>query len=452
MRSMLIIVVVAAGLAFLPYAAPVGAQETSSGRPPVGQPLVSEGQFAVKLANGLGLTSSQHEAAAEDSLSRVNIAPRNGWISDYPMTPDIIEEVRQSAARAALAGGLNMSEDNAARAVSDVSSAMNLPVGFRDQYSQQASSSSSYSSSSEYASSSSYGADSQAPPPDGGAYGPDDQYAGSPDVDSYYTDYGPPVVTYYAPPGAYDYLYDWVPYPFWWGGFYFGGFYVLNDFDCHGGCHRHHGHDGHDGHGGHGGGWEGHRITNHVGGANGAVARIDPVNRATGRTRSATFSGGAGTAGTARFNSARGQAGARTIYERSAARNPVAATQNLSGYGGRPAGTAGGAYRGGAYSGARGFSGTPSRSGYSGGRNFGAPSAGAGSFAGRVSNGASSPRSFGGGGFGGQSAGFSHSFGGAGFGGHGGSFGGGGFGGGFGGHGGGFGGGGFGGHGGGGHR
>ncbi len=74
------------------------------------------------------MPSRQDEAAAEDSLARVNIAPRNGWISDYPMTPDIIEEVRDSAARAAAAGGLNMSEEGAARAVSDVSSSMNLPV------------------------------------------------------------------------------------------------------------------------------------------------------------------------------------------------------------------------------------------------------------------------------------------------------------------------------------
>ena len=127
MKSMLIMVL-AAGLAFLPYASAVKAQEASSGRPPIEQPLVSEGQFAVGLANALRLTSSHDEAAAEDSLSRVNIAPRNGWFSDYPMTPDILEEVRKSAARAASAGGLQMSEAEAARAVGDVSSAMHLPI------------------------------------------------------------------------------------------------------------------------------------------------------------------------------------------------------------------------------------------------------------------------------------------------------------------------------------
>ena len=41
---------------------------------------------------------------------------------------------------------------------------------------------------------------------------------------------GPPVVTYYPPPPDYGYLYSWVPYSFWCSGFWFPGFFVLNDF------------------------------------------------------------------------------------------------------------------------------------------------------------------------------------------------------------------------------
>jgi hypothetical protein len=53
-------------------------------------------------------------------------------------------------------------------------------------------------------------------------------------VNNYYYDYGPPVVTYYAPPAPYYYLYSWVPYPFWWGpGVYFSGFFILHDFHRH---------------------------------------------------------------------------------------------------------------------------------------------------------------------------------------------------------------------------
>ena len=57
-------------------------------------------------------------------------------------------------------------------------------------------------------------------------------------VNNYYYDYGPPVVTYYPPPDPYNYLYSWVPYPFWWGpGFYFSGFFILHDFHRHVGFH-----------------------------------------------------------------------------------------------------------------------------------------------------------------------------------------------------------------------
>jgi hypothetical protein len=49
-------------------------------------------------------------------------------------------------------------------------------------------------------------------------------------LDNYYAVEGPPVVTYYAPPPYYTYLYSWVPYPFWCSGLWFGGFFVLNDF------------------------------------------------------------------------------------------------------------------------------------------------------------------------------------------------------------------------------
>jgi hypothetical protein len=66
-------------------------------------------------------------------------------------------------------------------------------------------------------------------------------------------------VTYYPPPSEYAYLYDWVPDPFLWDGFGFGGFFILVDFD------RHHHH---------------HHITNHVTNANGTLSRINATTRA----------------------------------------------------------------------------------------------------------------------------------------------------------------------------
>ena len=287
---------VAAGLVLAPFTASVNAKSSTSQRPPIEQPLVSEGEYAVELASALNLTSSHDEAAAESSLSSISIAPRNGWISDYPMTPDIIAEVRESAARSASSGSLSISEADATRTVDSVSIAMNLPVKAADEkYTYESSS----SSSSEYQSSS-------APPPPPEV----SEYVEPSDVEEYYDEYGPPIVSYYPPPWAYGYLYDWVPWPFWWGGFGFGGFFMLGDFDGH--YHHHH-------------------FSNHVTHANGTVGRVNAVTRATGTgTRSSsTLAGASRSAQTlagasrstqgSRLSAPNAQAGARAIMDRMAA-------------------------------------------------------------------------------------------------------------------------------------
>jgi hypothetical protein len=231
----------------------------------------------------------------------------------------------------------------------------------------------------------------------------------SPAIDQYYDEYGPPIVSYYPPPWDYGYLYSWVPCPFWWGGFGFGGYFILNDFDRHG--HHH------------------HRFTNHVRNANGTVSRVNAVTRATGARNSSTMAGAGRSAQGSRLSSANAQAGARAIMNRQTGagagntagasttsrnlassgssrnmgntygttRNPVAATRNMNSF----ASTSGvRTMRQGAVSRSPSFSGGTFRS---------APSA----------------RSFSGGGFsgGGHGGGFSGGFGG---GGHGGGHGGGG--------------------------
>ena len=65
-----LVIFVAAGLVLAPYTASVNAQSSTSKRPPIEQPLVSEGEFAVELATALNLTSSHDEAAAEDLWPR----------------------------------------------------------------------------------------------------------------------------------------------------------------------------------------------------------------------------------------------------------------------------------------------------------------------------------------------------------------------------------------------
>ena len=234
----ILVIILAASLVSAPYTVVVNAKSSPSGLPPIEQPLVREGEFAVELAAALHLTSSHDEAAADCSLASIDITPRNGWISDYPMTPDIIAEVRDSAAGSAYSGNLQISGTDAAGIVDKVSIAMNLPIkAAGEKYS--------YESSSEY----------QSPPEVSEYVGP---YA----VDDYYYDNEPPIVTYYPPPVEYAYLYDWVPDPFWWNGFGFGGFFILVDFD------RHH---------------DKHHITNHAANANGTVSRINATTRAGAR-------------------------------------------------------------------------------------------------------------------------------------------------------------------------
>ena len=95
----------AAGLLLYPFAGfaqDYGSQTSQTQQaPPVAQTLVREGDFAVKLAAELNLGNPPNEAAAEDMLARAGVSPLNGWISDYPMTPEIIGQLGDSITAAA---------------------------------------------------------------------------------------------------------------------------------------------------------------------------------------------------------------------------------------------------------------------------------------------------------------------------------------------------------------
>lgn len=178
--------------------------------PPVAAPLVREGAFAMKLAEALNVGNPSSEAEAESMLGAVGIAPRNGWMADYPVTPDIIGELRDSVGYAAQAKTISMDKDAALSTLDSVQTTVSLsvkpaPAGPPS------------------------GLAPETPPGETGAQNYPDQTV----VNNYYYDEGPPVVTYYAPPPDYYYLYAWVPYPFWWGEFWFGGFFILNDFHRH---------------------------------------------------------------------------------------------------------------------------------------------------------------------------------------------------------------------------
>jgi len=191
------------GLLLIPVVAYSESEQTANQPPPVEQPLVREGEFAMKLMEALQMGKAESETEAESSLASAGIAPKNGWISDYPVTPDIIGELEKSVVEAAEANRISLGSEEALNAFQVVVNKLALPVmaETREPY-------------------------STSEPPRGYS-----DSAESSAISTYYYSYGSPVVTYYPPPWNYYYLYSWVPYPFWYGGFFFGGYFILNDFN-----------------------------------------------------------------------------------------------------------------------------------------------------------------------------------------------------------------------------
>jgi hypothetical protein len=248
--------------------------------PPIAQPLVREGDFAIKLADALKLGSVASEAEAESLLGSAGIEPRNGWIADYPVTPDIIGELRTAIAESANAGKLAMGKDAALKATEEVTSGFELSIK-TDASVQQGSTAAGTN------------------PPE------------TPVINNYYYDEGPPVVTYYAPPPDYAYLYTWVPYPFWGWNFWYPGYFVLVDFNV-----RVHGRGG-------------VFVSNHFRDSRtGGITRIDPANRSRGGT--SPVRGGSG------LSSPSARSGAQAIVRSSQGRTSTGASRVYRGYGERP--------------------------------------------------------------------------------------------------------------------
>ena len=277
--------------------------QMKAGVPPVGQALVPEGLFALQLVSDLKIGQAQNEVQAEDMLSTVGIEPKNGWIADYPVTPDIINEIEESVAASVDAKRVMIEKDEALQAMNDlkVKFGLNVKPGpsspsvqtppsdaiaddiiyeYRDkkgvvhftnlyetipkEYRSQiktirgkANSRSSIETSPEEIATQIASDKTETQ---------ENNYTANPGpevINNYYYDEGPPVVTYYPPPDPYYYMYAWVPYPFWCSGFHFRGFFVLHDFHRH--VHFHH-----------------HKfvVSNHLGKrAHNKVFVVDPVNR-----------------------------------------------------------------------------------------------------------------------------------------------------------------------------
>jgi hypothetical protein len=269
-KSTVFVLVFIAALAFSPIVA-YGQQEITNrppptplssqmkaGIPPIGQALVPEGIFALQLVSDLKIGQAQNEVQAEDMLSTVGIEPKNGWIADYPVTPDIIDEIEESVTASVDAKRVMIEKDEALQAMNDLKVKFGLNVkpgpsspsvqtppsdGITDdiiyeykdkkgvlhftnlyesipkEYRSQiktirgkANSRSSIETSPEEIA-------TQIASDEKETQG--NSYTGNPGpevINNYYYDEGPPVVTYYPPPDPYYYMYAWVPYPFWCSG------------------------------------------------------------------------------------------------------------------------------------------------------------------------------------------------------------------------------------------
>lgn len=280
MKRLIIILMAVAMLSILAHAQTGLPPATKSS--PISQPLIREGTLAVKLAADLKLGTTDNEAEAEDLLSSAGILPKNGWLADYPVTPDIVGELEVGITSAANSGRINLTADAALQALQADVTSYGMPVT----------------------------------PDTSGNYAGDATAPGYPDQtteNDYYQNEGPPAVTYYAPPEDYAYMYDWVPYPFWWSDFWFPGFFVLTDFHIKVHWH-HHGHE-HEGF-----------VSNHFRDSRtGVVSRIDPANRFRGGTLLP--------AGRTGWTSPAARGGAQAIIDRSRGQTGPAPRQEFRGYG-----------------------------------------------------------------------------------------------------------------------
>jgi hypothetical protein len=84
------------------------------------QSLVREGYFAMELAEVLKVGEVKSEAEAESRLASLGIAPKNGWIADFPLTPNIIGELQNAVGEASDSGKIAMNREEAIRAFQDL--------------------------------------------------------------------------------------------------------------------------------------------------------------------------------------------------------------------------------------------------------------------------------------------------------------------------------------------
>ena len=74
----------------------------------------------MELAGVLKVGEVKSEAEAESKLASVGIAPKKGWIGDYPMMPHIIGELQNAVGEAADSGKIGMNREEAMKVFQDL--------------------------------------------------------------------------------------------------------------------------------------------------------------------------------------------------------------------------------------------------------------------------------------------------------------------------------------------
>jgi len=96
--------------------------------PSIEQVLVPESVFAEQLVEALKLGPVSDGAKAEEFLSGLGIEPKNDWIADYPVTPNVLGDIEKSISNASDQGKIALKKDKALKVVDDVKAKLGFGV------------------------------------------------------------------------------------------------------------------------------------------------------------------------------------------------------------------------------------------------------------------------------------------------------------------------------------
>ena len=85
-----------------------------------------------RVCTPAGFRSESRKAASEEEAIRIlkeaGITPKSGWSADYPLTPALVGEIRDSIVYAVAAGKVRMTRDDALKSFREVTARNGLSV------------------------------------------------------------------------------------------------------------------------------------------------------------------------------------------------------------------------------------------------------------------------------------------------------------------------------------